>query len=161
MSRVLVYVLALALISCSANRRAKRLEGRFDLGDPGSGWARVDSGGADQAWFHTGIAGSIYADSNCAERFEDGPLEDLLVHLTAGIARGEHLEEQRMTLDGRDAVMRTWNGALDGIAVQVGAAVTRKHECVYDVVYIAPPARFAEGWPAFEAVVGGFQTDRD
>jgi len=156
-----VGTLALALISCSANRKAKRLEGRFDLGDPGGGWSRVDGGGADQAWFHAGIAGSIYADSNCGERFEDGPLEDLLAHLTAGIARGQHLDEQRLTLDGREAVMRTWDGALDGIAVRVGAAVTRKHECVYDVVYVAPPARFEEGRPAFHAVVGGFQTHRD
>lgn len=147
-----------SLLGCGASRRARRLEGRFAVGQPGEGWQRVLSGGADLAWYNESLSATIYADSNCAARFEDGELSDLLVHLTSGVARGAAVQEEARVMDGRAALLKSWSGSLDGVAVKLSALTTKKDECIYDLVYIAPPARFDEGFGAFEQVLSGFST---
>lgn len=153
-----VWTLALALaLGCAGKRAGKKAGGAFSLGNPGEGWVRVVAGGADYAWFHEPSSSTIYADANCAARYQDGRLPDLLTHLTFGVARGAPLMEEPRTLDGRDALIRKSKGSLDGVAVSVGAMVTKKHDCLYDVVYIAPPSLFDDGWSTFETVLAGFK----
>jgi hypothetical protein len=130
---------------------------RYDLGPAASGWSKVDPGSADRAWHHPGISGTIYADSNCGSRYEDRDLDALADHLTWGIALGDPLREEPMTLDEHAALVRVARGSIDGIAVQVGMMVTKQGECIFDVLYLAPPSTFDQGWPDFTAVVGGFQ----
>ena len=38
--------------------------------------------------------------------------------------------------------------------------VVRKDDCVYDMVMIAPPARFEAAWAAWEPAVRGFHVGR-
>lgn len=157
----LLVVVAWSVGACAKDpdrqSQSHRLEGRFDLGDPGDGWAIQRPGGADRAWYHQGYSAAIYADSNCGSRYEDGPLGDMLTHLSFGIAVGEPVSEATMRIDDRDALMRTWNGALDGVAVRLGAVATKKHHCMYDLLYIAPPDHFDQGWSDFVQVVDGFR----
>jgi hypothetical protein len=163
MSRAAALAALVGAVACAARTapdggtHARGAEGRYDTGRPSVGWAAVAPGGADRAWHHRENGATIYTDSNCAERFEDGPLPDLLQHATFGVATGEPLRDEALALDGRDAHLRVVNGALDGVAVKVGAVVTRQHRCVYDLLYIAPPSRFDAGWPDFQAVVDGFR----
>lgn len=163
MSRAALLALPLLALACKKDpakadaRRAMRAEGRYDLGDPGAGWRPQRPGGADRAWFHAEHSAAIYTDSNCGSRYEDSPLPDLVTHLTYGIARGEPVTEQAMRLDGRDALARVYEGALDGVAVKVGALVTKKHRCTYDMLFIAPPATFDQGWPDFVTMAQGFR----
>lgn len=149
--------LSLLLAGCGG-KSAHKLEGRYDLGAPGAGWSRVRPGGADQAWVNEALGGAIYADSNCGERYDDAPLAKLLDSLTMGIAAGEPVRQEARTMDGREAMIRVSDGALDGVRVKVGAAVAKKDACVYDVIYVAPPDSFDAGWDAFEAVLGRFHT---
>ncbi len=148
-------LLALLLAGCGARRGAARLEGRYTLGDPGEGWVQVRPGGADQAWHNAALGATIYADSNCGERFEDSPLKRLHEGLLGEIS-GEPLREELRTLDGREALLRVSEGAVDGVPLRLGALILKKDACLYDVVYIAPPASFDAGFPAFEAVFGAF-----
>ena len=143
---------------CFGNREARRLEGRYDLGDPGSGWVRVRPGGADYAWFNEDLSATIYGDSNCATRFDDDLLEDLVGRLTFGLTASDPLLSEPRVLDDRAALMAVVEGDLDGVAVKIGAVVTKKDGCVYDLVYTAPPATFDQGLDAFEAVAGQFRT---
>jgi hypothetical protein len=138
--------------------QARRMEGRYAIGAPGDGWQRMKAGEADRAWYAQKLSATIYSDSNCASRYEDGHLPDLLAHLTFGVANGEPLHDEEMVLDGRIALVRSWKGNLDGLQVQVGAMVTKKHHCIYDVLYVAPPSTFDAGWDAFLTVVQGFGT---
>ena len=135
-------------------------EGRYRLGDPGRGWERVEPGSADRAWHHAGISGALYADSNCGRRFEDGKLEALTTHLTFGVARGTPERSEPRTLDGRSALVQVISGEVDGVGVKVGSMVTKKNACLYDVLYVAPPATFEQGWPAFLALIEGFEASR-
>ncbi|MCK6502885.1 hypothetical protein L6R53_05730 [Myxococcota bacterium] len=148
----------LALPACAGGRHARRLEGRFELGQPGDTWTRVKPGGADQAWYHGGLSASIYADSNCATRFDDRPLDKLAQAAVYGVATSAPLRTEDRTIDGRDGHLRVVDGRIDGVTVRIGVAVLKKDECVYDLVYMAPPTTFDTGWDAFEQVIGGFRT---
>ena len=139
-------------------KRDRRMEGRYIVADPGPGWSKVRAGGADKAWFHKESSASIYFDSNCQDRYEDGKLSALLTHLTFGIARGESLREEAMVLDGREALLRVQPGLLDGVPVRVGAVVTKKDDCLYDGLLIAPPSTFDSQWSTFAKVIAGFKT---
>ncbi len=153
-------MLALVVLSgCAKGRRGGNNDGpRFSLGQPGPGWARVDPGSADRAWFHGGISGSIYGDANCGTRYEDGQLADLARHLGWGIARGEPERIESLILDRREALIQVISGQLDGVKVKVGVMVTKQDDCLYDLLYIAPPATFEQGWPDFVQMVQGFKS---
>jgi hypothetical protein len=154
-------VIALTLsIGCQskAHKKPKSNEGQFITATPEGSWKKVEPGGADKAWYHPDIGASIYFDSNCKERFEDGRLEDLITHLTFGLVQGAPLREEMLMLDGREALLRVYDGKMDGVPVRVGAVVTKKNECLYDGVYIASPSEFDAQWSAFVEVISGFKT---
>jgi len=140
-----------------AKKQAKQ-EGKYKVGSPGDGWSKVNPGGADKAWFHKETGATIYFDSNCKERFEDGKLTLLLSQLTLGIARGEASREETTMLDGRAALIRVQPGQIDGVPVQVGAVVTKKNSCLYDGLLIAAPSVFESHWSTFSEVIAGFET---
>lgn len=154
------WILLLTLAACApkAHTVAKRSEGRYTVANPGGDWTRVRPGGADKAWFNDQLGATIYFDSNCKDRYDDGRLADLVTHLTLGLAQGEPLREELLTLDGREALIRVYDGNVDGVSVRVGAMVTKKDLCLYDGLYIAAPSVFEDAWGSFVEVLSGFQT---
>ncbi|MCB9781005.1 MAG: hypothetical protein H6742_20720 [Alphaproteobacteria bacterium] len=157
--RLPILLAMLVLGGCSArHRKAKRAEGNYDVGVPGGDWAKVEPGGADHAWHHVDLGASIYTDSNCESRFDDSPLPRLASSMVFGIARGQPLRDEERVIDERAGLVRTWQGQLDGVDVQLGVAVLKKHDCVYDVTVVAPPDSFEASWDAFERVLAGFRT---
>ena len=151
--------LSLAL-GCGPKKKNTPKKARYTVGSPGDTWRAQSPGSADQSWFHPKRASVIYTSANCGKRYEDGRLEDLSTHLTFGIASGEPLREEHTRLDSREALIRVYDGQLDGIAVRLGAVVTKKHDCLYDLLYIAPPVHFDVGWSDFVQVVEGFGVTR-
>lgn len=155
---IAICLTALLGVGCGG-RQARRMEGRYTLGDPGEGWRSVRPGGADMAWYNESLQATVYGDSNCADRFEDGPLRDLAKHLTVGIADEELVFEETHSLVGREAYTARRRGQLDGVAVEVGVTVLKKDLCVYDMVLIAPPGEpFEAAWRDFRGAVSDFQT---
>ncbi len=152
------HLLLLALLTaCGASRKARRLEGRYETGDPGAAWARVRPGGADKAWYSDTLQATIYADSNCATRFDDRPLDALADSVAFGMAVGDPTLSEARTIDGRDALVRRHDGVLDGVQFNLGVAVLKKDDCVYDVLLVSPPGSVDTAWSGFEAVLAGFQ----
>lgn len=156
-----VPLLALLLGGCAGRGRvlARRSEGHYATGSPRSeGWQPVPAGGADQAWWNGALGGSIYTDSNCGSRFEDGKLSTLADRLFQGLTSTEEVMEETFQLDARDAMLVVRKGRLDGVWIQVGAVVVNKDRCTYDMVYVASPERWAAGDADFRAVYMGFRT---
>ncbi len=152
------------LLGCGGSRKPLATggptasEGRYVTGKPGKGWSKVAPGGADRAWFNRSTGATIYFDSNCKARFEDKPLADLITHLTFGMANGDPLREEDLTLGGRAALLRVYSGEVDGVDVQIGAVVIKKNSCIYDALYITSPAAFEGGMPRFRRVLKGFKS---
>jgi hypothetical protein len=149
---------ALTLLGCApaAHRQAARLEGRYDLGDPGAGWKRASAGGADRAWLDKDSGAALYADSNCTPRFDELHSGALASELLAGLQDVKTLSEGELRLAGRVGVRRTHAASLDGVPVKLGVAVLNRDACTYDVVLVAPPSAFESALPAWERVLEGF-----
>jgi hypothetical protein len=137
-------------------RHASKLEGRYLLGNPGEAWAEVEPGGADHAWVNDELQAAIYTDSNCGPRYWESRTEDLAYELVVGFQGLTMDFEERQTIGGRGGIVRQHTGRLDGIPMRVGVAVVNGNGCTYDLVLVAPPGRFDDGWTAFEAVLAGF-----
>jgi hypothetical protein len=155
----LLLLAGLLLVGCTPRkvRQARKLEGRYETGTPDPAhWLRVEPGGADRAWYNGHLRASIYTDSNCGPRFLDGHPQLLLRHLMYGLDAPAELRDEPVGVGGRTGRLSVQRGALDGVEVQVGAIVFNRGACTYDMVYIAPPHGFDQGWSAFEDVFGGF-----
>jgi len=156
----MVPLLAMVVVGagCSASRKSRRLEGRYDVTNPGSGWKSVSPGGADNAWLNDNLGASIYTDSNCGVRYEDSELSQLAERLMLGLEDAEEVSVQEFMLDGRSALTRRVRGAIDGVSVELAATVLKKDDCIYDLVIIAPPSNFDAAWAGFTAARDGFRT---
>jgi hypothetical protein len=60
--------------------------------------------------------------------------------------------------DAREAQHTVMRAKLDGVDMQYDIYVLKKDGCVYDLVYVAPPAAFADGAARFEQFALGFHT---
>ncbi len=154
---------ALLLTGCmpAAWLQARELEGKYRIGSPtGAGWVSVAPGGADHAWVNKAAGASLYADSNCGTRFREARTQDLATEMVAGLQGATQDIEVVRAIGPREGVLRTHTGRLDGVPVRLGIAVVNHDWCSYDFVLIAPMGQLDVLWPAYEAVLDGFNPVR-
>ena len=70
----------------------------------------------------------------------------------------ETLHQTVVPMDGREAMHTILSAKLDGVPKAFDAFVLKKDGCVYDFVYITPPAKFEANRAPFERFVAGFRT---
>jgi len=87
---------------------------------------------------------------------EPGELSWVARHLFFGLQEKRIHEQKSIRL--HDAVgIQTWLQArLDGALVEVEGVTVRRAGCLYDFIYVAPPAAFPRGRPDFEAFVNSW-----
>lgn len=141
-------------------QKARALEGKYRIGNPGAGWSTVAPGGADHAWFHKAAGATIYTDSNCGDRFKEARTQDLATELVAGLQGATQDLEVVRAIGPREGVVRTHTGRLDGIPMRLGVAVVNHHWCTYDFVLIAPVGQLDTLWADYESVLDGFDPVR-
>ncbi len=124
-----------------------------------AGWRRIDVEGADLAFRDDAREGSAMFNVRCGRRDDDdAPLSVLSDHLVMGTTAREVDSEETIPFDGREARRTVVRAKLDGVPMKYEIYVMKKDGCVYDIVYVAPPARFAEGIPDFERFTQGVRT---
>jgi hypothetical protein len=125
------------------------------VGPVPAGWRRVDVEGADLAFRDDARQGSTLFDVRCGRRDDDAPLSVLTEHLVMGTTDREFETEETIPFDGREALRSVLRAKLDGVPRQYEIYVVKKDGCIYDIVYVASPERFAEGAPDFERFARG------
>ena len=76
-----------------------------------------------------------------------------------GFTERELVEEERVPMDGREALRTQFNAKLDGVPRQILLQILKKDGCVYDFGLITPPGpSFDEALPDFDQVLAGFTT---
>ncbi len=157
---VLPLATTLALVSCAHG--AAVVDGvlekggvRVRLGPVPPGWNRVHVDGADLAYRDPSVDGSAMVDFRCDQRDDDAPLNVLTQHLIMGTTDREVVSEETLPFDGREAKHTVMRAKLDGVALEYDIYVMKKDGCVYDVVYVAPPGRYAQGSSDFERFARG------
>ncbi|MCA9600552.1 MAG: hypothetical protein KC417_00930, partial [Myxococcales bacterium] len=134
---------------------------RYAVGDPGTGWSRVDFDRQNDLAWSNGNGGLIQVNANCAPDL-DIPLEALTNHLLIGFTEREALGAQKEPFAGREALRTRVRAKLDGVPRDLELVVTKKDGCVYDFALVTPVGdAFAQSQPGFARVLAGFRTDTD
>jgi hypothetical protein len=136
---------------------------RVAFGPVPSGWRRLPSSdasgvaGADLAFRDDAHDGSVLFDVRCRNRDDDAPLAILTEHLIMGTTAREFESQRVFPFDGREAMRSILRAKLDGVPLQYDILVMKKDGCLYDLVYVAPPDRFAEGDADFDRFALGLR----
>lgn len=125
------------------------------LGPVPASWARVAVQGADVSYRDSAGEGSALLDVRCQVRDGDAPLAALTSHLVMGTTEREVTSQQTLPFDGREALHTLMTAKLDGVPMRYDLYVMKKDGCVFDLVYVAPPDRFAQGTAGFERFAAG------
>jgi hypothetical protein len=121
-------------------------------------WRRIEVTGADLAFRDDERSGSALLLVRCGSRDDDAPLSVLTNHLIMGTTEREFDAQDIIPFDRREALHTLLRARLDGVPMQYDIYVMKKDGCVYDLVYVAPPDRFAEGATGFERFASGVTT---
>jgi hypothetical protein len=119
-----------------------------------AGWQAVPDGRADLALARPDAPGGMLANATCQGREPGRPLGVLTRHLLFGLREPQILERAEVQVDGQPAERTVFEGrsAEDG-RVQGEAYVIKAADCVYDLLYVAPPQYFEQGRPDFDRFV--------
>ncbi|MBT8468901.1 MAG: hypothetical protein KJN97_09145 [Deltaproteobacteria bacterium] len=131
----------------------------YRIGPVGEGWAAVTVDRQnDLAWHSAAKEAVIHVDSDCDPTL-DIPLTALRSHLMIGFTERELVEEERVPMDGREALRTQFTAKLDGVPRQILLQILKKDDCVYDFGLITPLGPgFEEALPDFDGLLAGFAT---
>ncbi len=131
-------------------------EATYRFGAPGAGWEPLKQKGTQVAWWNADLQAAIVLDSQC-EMHGDSQLEQFADHLRIDFREWEVISQEHLPLVGRDGLRTVVLASIDGgPKTKMELYITKKNGCLFDLEYIAPPANFDRGRPAFQQVVAGF-----
>ena len=84
---------------------------------------------------------------------EPGPLPPVARHLFFGLRDKQPEERESVVLANVDGIRTRLIARLEDAPVEVEALTFRRHGCLYDFLYVAPPGGFAQGRQDFKAFV--------
>jgi hypothetical protein len=146
---------------CSAGLQGDVYRGRgyaFRISPLPEGWRKIDVSHAALAFRDEADRATIAVNGRCGVDGEDVPLEALTQHLFIRFTERQIVEQKIVPFDGREAMRTVIVAKLDGVPMQFDVWVMKKDGCIFDLAYMAPPARFAPGAAEFERFVRGFAT---
>lgn len=100
-------------------------------------------------------ASIISVTSTCRPSIEESEqdLHQMTDMLLLGITGIHDRHSQELLVDGQQALQTTLRGTLQDQPMQIRTVVTRKQSCLYDLMYIARPERFAVHEKTFDSFV--------
>ena len=143
---------------CTAGCADKRMEhgvfraGNYLVAVP-SGWQVESDSRADLALARQGAPGGMLVHATCEGRAPRRTLDVLMRHLLFGLKDRRIVERADVMVNGYPAERAVFEGNSDGRTVWGEAYVVKADECVYDLLYIAPPEFFDQGREDFDRVV--------
>jgi hypothetical protein len=125
---------------------------RFTLRLPPARWQLASLDGAALAFRAPDLDAGMGLRVDC-DSPEPGPLPWVARHLFFGLSNKRIDASERLTRSDASGVRTRLRARLDDRPVEVDAVTMRRESCLYDFVYVAPPERFEEGQPDFDAFV--------
>jgi hypothetical protein len=127
-------------------------ENRYQIRLPAAPWTPISLDGATLAFRQPALQAAIALNAECPSS-EAGELPWVARHLFFGLREKRIQGREPVSLHGAEGV-RTWLVAeLDGAPVVVEGVTARRGGCLYDFMYVAPPATFARGRFDFQTFV--------
>lgn len=88
---------------------------------------------------------------------QDDELRALAHQLTFGISDVSRRSERKLTVQGSPALQTQLQGKLRGNPIAIRTIVFKRGDCVYDLLYMAPPKHFAENERDFDHFVASLR----
>ncbi|HTL12541.1 MAG TPA: hypothetical protein VL588_08650 [Bdellovibrionota bacterium] len=116
---------------------------------------------SDRSWQHHRSGAIVSINSACRPSYgyASEPLRKYTDLLLLGFMDLKDREEQTLALQGLDALQTTVQGKVEGRTVKIRTVVTRRIECLYDLMYVAKPAIFGEQLDDFTKFVQSLKFD--
>ncbi len=152
---------AIAQAGCGASSAPGVVRGPqtdFALGQVPASWRRIHVSDAQLAYRDDALEATAAVNARCGKDADDVPLEALRRQLFIYFTDREVEHEERLQLDGREALKTVLRARLDGVPQGFVVYVLKKDGCVYDFMYITDPRTLQEGQAAFDRFVLGFRT---
>ncbi|HEY5960276.1 MAG TPA: hypothetical protein VIV60_27170 [Polyangiaceae bacterium] len=130
----------------------------FRIGPLPATWQRLDVDGERLAYRDPTSDTIVSVGARCGRDADDVPLSALTQHLFIQFTERSIVDQQRIDLDGREALRTVMNAKLDGVPRRFRVVVLKKDGCVYDFSEIATSKATAQSDAVFESVVAGFHT---
>jgi hypothetical protein len=130
----------------------------FRIPAPPESWEPIEVSHAALAFRDPLSRATIMLNGRCGSDAEDVPLTALTNHLFLQFTDRQIQLQETVPFDGREALHTALEAKLDGVPLLYDVWVLKKDGCVYDLLYLAPPADAARGLTAFRALVRGFST---
>jgi len=129
---------------------------------PGPDWSVAADSKADLELRHQDGLAAMLANAECDDRAKSRSAGVLLGQLLIGLHDRATIEQNEVSLNGRQALHRVLDGrvAADGAPTRIEAYVLKEQDCVYDFAYAAPPASFEAGRADFRRFVESFAKER-
>ncbi len=161
--------LALGAVIAFTGCAARRIENGVYHSDkgyrltlPGADWSVAADSKADLELRHQDGRAAMLVNAECDERAKARSPGLLLGQLLIGLHDRATIEQNEVSVNGRQALHRVLDGrvAADGVPTRIEAYVLKDGGCVYDFAYAAPPASF-DAWRAdFRRFVESFAKER-
>jgi hypothetical protein len=162
-----VLAAAAIVVSACAGPRAELAHGtfrapeRFRVAVPTAEWTVARATDSELELRHAASGAGILANADCGAATARQDLPALARRLFFGLQARESLANGAVTLAGLPAVHTVVEARVSGEEerMRVEAYVTKDERCVYDLVYVAPIAAFAERRRDFQRLVDSFVTE--
>jgi len=125
---------------------------RFSVRVPPARWQPASLEGATLGFRAPDLDAGMGLRADC-DNPEPGPLPWVARHLFFGLANTRIDANERLSRADASLVRTRLHAWLDDRPVEVDAVTMRSGSCLYDFMYVAPPERFEEGRPDFDAFV--------
>jgi hypothetical protein len=129
---------------------------------PGPGWTIVDDSQADLELRRVDGQAGMLAAATCRRAATRHRYADLGRHLLLGLRERETLEDSETSLAGLRGVHLVVEGRMRDSKdrVRIETYIVKDDRCVYDLLYVAPPASFESSREEFARFVGSFSPER-
>jgi hypothetical protein len=125
---------------------------------PGPDWAVVDSSRADLELRHRDGSAAMLVNAVCDRRATTRSAGALAQQLLAGLRDREMIERGEVSVNGRRGarmVVEAQAGG-PGSRVRIEIVTLADARCVYDLIYAAPGATFADRYADFDRFLASF-----
>lgn len=123
---------------------------------PASPYQNLSTDVADRAWVSSKTGNTISFLSDCGGKM-DPTLQQLQSESLNVLSKLKIEDEQTIPYNGRQAMVATASGDLDGIAIKMKVLNLKKNSCNYNLSYTAISQHFDKELSQFQSFINEFQ----
>lgn len=128
----------------------------LNFSEPSSPFSKIKSEQVDYAWQSQKTGNTIAVITDCSAH-SDTPLKSLENETLAALSDIKILSTEPGMFNGRESLMTSAEGKVDGVPVEISVLTFKKNACNYTLNYLGKKASFESEEKEFKKFVQGFK----